>query len=167
MVLKPLALLDVDGVINSWPPLDEPDFSPMWQHYQITISNETVKALKALFDDAHEVMWCSTWRESANDWPLPWMNEVGVTSETRLRVVTDHKDTWEPSWKMQAVRENTIVLAALREGRPVIWFEDFGWDYPDSWHPQADVIREFGITPIDTTNEHRLLMQHIEEAGMT
>lgn len=111
---KPLVLLDVDGVINVLR-RDVPKTHEM-MGYPIRIPDHMPALIQHLVQTA-EVMWCTTWREEANEHMAP---ALGIEP---LSVVTDNTEDRFVHWKWQAAQP--YVIEALSDGRKVCWIEDF------------------------------------------
>lgn len=165
--LKPLVLLDVDGVVNAWPDDGTERHKVRVGGYQVIVSDETLEALKGVFRSSVDVVWCTAWREQANKL-LPFLREQGVTRREKLDWVSDGKTMAEGGfttrWKGLAVLGTHAVIEAQAEGRPIYWIEDFGFGVygtPSAMH-YTDIV-EAGITPIDTAKEGKLTLKHLKE----
>jgi len=164
--LKPLVLLDVDGVVNAWPDNGSERHQLRLQGMRVLVSDETLEALRGVFRAAHEVLWCTAWRGAANDF-MRFLREQNVTTEHRLDWVSDgltlRTGGFTTKWKLPAVRATEQVWEAQKAGRPIYWIEDFGWgiEHHHSSMKYTD-ITQAGITPIDTAKEGQLLLTHLE-----
>lgn len=165
--MKPLVLLDVDGVVNAWPDRGSEEHSYVLNGFRVLIADETLVALRHVFRGAHEVVWLTAWREEANLWVLPVLRHHGVTEAEELGVITDNRRFDEAGfttgWKLPAARDHEKVTKAVTERRPVIWIEDFGWSLDYGHGPRFTDVVAAGITGIDTAREGKLLLRHIEE----
>jgi hypothetical protein len=157
-------LLDLDGVINSYTFHDETRLD-YWQGMRVWIDPETVEALKPVFLEAQEVVWCTAWRHAANHDPLEYLRSQRVWVGPKLGVVSDGHTLasggFTTAWKFGAVLESAQFMRAKVENRPVVWIEDFGWSDPHPTIPKRWLDRA-GITGIDTADDGRLMMKHIE-----
>lgn len=162
---KPLVLLDVDGVVNAWPDRGDERHSLRLAGMKVYLSDETLYALKKVFDVA-EVIWCTAWREQANEF-MPFLREKMVTKEQALGYISDGRTLatggFTTHWKWAAVQKDGRVRIAIAAGRPVYWFEDFEWGV-EGGHTAAHYtdLHEFGITGIDTAAAGKLLQKHLE-----
>ncbi len=166
--LKPLVLLDIDGVINAYPNEGTEAYKLAWARMAVFIGEDTVEALKTIFERAADVLWCTAWRERANVEPMEFLRDYRMTDKTHLGVITDGGSfgTWNTGWKLEAVKKSDVVKQAVQDGRPVYWIEDFGWGaggYRHVGFNYTDII-ELGITPIDTVGNKsyaRLRPEHL------
>ena len=143
--MKPLVLLDVDGVVNDLTHWTQAEMAEMGMTtfvsngYTIRMPKYMPELVQSLVDNC-EVHWCSTWRERAN------LDIAGMLGIPHLPVVTDGTDQRVTSWKHGAA--TPLVLEALGQGRKVYWIEDFYGKLPpmpkgtvfvdtasDSWSP--------------------------------
>jgi hypothetical protein len=145
--LKPLVLLDVDGVINDlgaiygatrpWR-VDRVD-----SHGFAVLVPDYMPALIQHLASMAEVYWCTTWREKAND---EIASHLGVGP---FPVVDDGTQIRAVSWKAAAAHR--LAATALAQGRRVVWIEDFygelpidqmpgGVEYVDTGRSVADAV---------------------------
>ena len=133
--------LDVDGVINS--------LNPLWGRYwpvprrelsvhrcngfNIHLPGYMAELIGAL-DAQTEIVWCTTWEDSANQWIAPL---VGLDER---RVIHPASDDESFSWKERSV----LADMAANPCTGAIWIEDFGYSLDQRF---ADA----GVTGIDTT----------------
>lgn len=125
--MRPLVLLDVDGVVNALTGAVPVSFKAMG--YPIRMPDYMPGLVQKLV--AHnEVMWCTTWRNDANTHLTRYL---GIEP---LAVVDDGTEDRYVDWKVAAARP--YVRKALMDGRRVCWIEDFEripyggiWDYID------------------------------------
>lgn len=131
--LRPLVLLDVDGVINDlasvvgrrrpW------ETTVVSSHgYEVHIPDfmpELIQRIAAIAD----VYWLTTWRERAN-------NEIAThLGVGPFPVIDDGTRDGFPFWKPKAAQD--LARQALDQGRRVIWFEDFGGEFPVAEMPDG------------------------------
>ena len=124
--MRPLVFLDVDGVINDLGSHD--GVGRPWSSrrirshgYELIIPEYLPGLIQGLCRMA-SVVWCTTWREWANEeiavelgvGPLPVLDPGGID---RSRV-----------WKAPAVAE---FLHSVPAARSVYWIEDFLGQFPD------------------------------------
>lgn len=134
-----LIFLDVDGVVN---------------HYGMR-SMRVVKAgyyniwlpefMEAMIQDLvkhHQVVWCTAWKERANEFIAP------ILGIEPLFVMTDGYDHGGVAWKEHHVRP--VAVEALKAGKRVVWLEDFH---------TVPVIP--GVELVDTTPAGGLFPWHI------
>lgn len=107
--------LDVDGVLNIWPPRTKTE----WTDAKTTVcyghgifhSPEMGARLAALNVDIH---WLTTWSDLANEWigPLFGWDELPVVGNEF------HQDWYsEPWWKLQ-------YMQSIEHDGPFIWIDD-------------------------------------------
>lgn len=116
--MRPIILLDVDGVLNALhPPFRAPDTWNDWQQaeiegFTITYSPEMGRRLLALEADIH---WLTTWEHMANKYisPLLGFPEFPVVEREEF----DKTHTW---WKSGAAE--LFMFSNL--GRPMLWIDD-------------------------------------------
>lgn len=171
--MKPLILLDCDGVVNS-NTMRKASKAALFDtgHDQVAIPHETVAALRVLFGLADDVLWCTARRATANIWIIPYLAQQKVLPEGRYPgVITDGRSFneagWTTDWKLDAVKADSRVQTALVGDRPVWWIEDFGWSKPDerSVIKYTDVV-ELGITPMDTAEIGHLNLRQMVRSGI-
>lgn len=145
--LRPLVLLDVDGVIN--------DLNSARR--AATIDNELhfvshgfhlvvphyMPVLVQWLCSVADVHWCTTWRHRAND---EIAAHLGIPA---LPVVDDGTNDRHVDWKAAAARD--LAAAALAEGRRVVWFEDFYGEPPVDEMP-------LGVEFVDTASDENFEM---------
>ena len=131
--MKPLVLLDVDGVINDLWALSHRSNLPEGEYdvfragvFMIFMPIEMPDLIQHLTQVA-EVHWCTTWRERANG---EIRKKLGIEP---LPVITDFRDRSDPWWKPAAAEG--LVKEALESDREVFWIEDFDGGYleGDPW----------------------------------
>ena len=141
MITKPLVLLDVDGVINDL------DFAGAHSgEWKATVfqSNGFILAIPDFMagliqeiSNVCEVHWCTTWRDKANGDIADFLG-VGP-----FPVVDDGTDDRYVGWKSAAAY--AVAEDALRDGRRVLWIEDFYGELPVDDMP-------FGTEFLDTAD---------------
>ncbi len=133
---RPLLYLDVDGVINdleavmAFGILDDVDdlaerlsIDIVHSHgYRLAIPTYMPELIGAL-DTRCEIVWCTTWRNRAND---EIAAHLGVGPYPAL---DPDGDDMTPDWKADHVRRH--AAADLAAGRTIIWIEDFYGRLPD------------------------------------
>jgi hypothetical protein len=120
--VRPLLLLDVDGVLN---PMGRP--TPEYRRYHCTIGGEVYAVHlnprhgRRLLDLARatgaELVWATSWEEHANDWIAP---RIGLPSLPVIPVCPD-----VPSERGEMFK--TPHVAAYAGRRPFVWFDDQVW----------------------------------------
>lgn len=140
--LRPLVLLDVDGVINDlrstrrWATIDN-ELHFVSHGFPVVVPPYMPALIQWLCSVA-EVHWCTTWRHRAND---EIAAHLGIPA---LPVVDDGTDDRHVDWKAAAARD--LAAAALAEGRRVLWIEDFYDDPPIDEMPM-------GVEFVDTASD--------------
>ncbi len=163
--MKPLVLLDVDGVVNDLSSLysshhaygaPEPNYevSLVKSHGHVVHIPEFMPGLIQALVENTQVMWLTTWREKAND---EIVEALGIG---KLPVVTDGGNSRYVSWKPAAASLEASI--ALKAGREVWWIEDFYGDIPVSEMPD-------GVKFIDTaaTTEFPVLLPYMVPSLLT
>ena len=141
--MKPLVLLDVDGVINDLGALSgqvrSHRIDRIWSNgYTVHIPDYMPALIQRLVATA-EVWWCTTWRDRANG---EIAEHLGID---QLPVVDDGTVARSVDWKSAAAR--SLVTEALEAGRPVYWIEDFYGQPPvDELPPGVVFIDTAGST---------------------
>lgn len=168
--LKPLFLIDVDGVVNAWPRMPDEDYTYIESHgMRVAVHEETVKALSVVLSLSNELMWLTAWRERANDEVNSyladqiegWPEELGVVTDQEWQTAID----FSTDWKIPAMVEDNAVRMAKWEGREIVWIEDFGFEFGAFGAEYEEKVRGIGITPIDTTAQGYLTIRHLEKVG--
>lgn len=146
--LRPLVLVDVDGVVNDLGFLS--GLRRPWRtcllrsHGFVVAVPAHLPGLMQHLTRVAEVWWCTTWRAAVNDDLAP---HLGVGP---LPVVDDGTNDRYVGWKPAAARP--LAEAALAAGRPVYWIEDFAGDSPYSEMPD-------GVTFIDTAADAEFVLR--------
>lgn len=136
MSVRPLVLLDVDGVINDAEMLvairlaadrearaAQLRIDMVVSHgHHVAIPQYMPELVQALVNEC-EVWWCTTWRSYAND---EIAAHLGIDS---LPFVDDGTRSAGTAWKAGAAAPT--LAAAQAQGRPVVWIEDFNGEFPD------------------------------------
>jgi hypothetical protein len=134
--VRPLVLLDVDGVINDTEMLvavrmatdrearaEQLGIDIVVSHgHHVAIPKYMPELVQALVAEC-EVWWCTTWRSYAND---EIAAHLGIGT---LPFVDDGTRSAGVEWKAAAAVPT--IEAAQTEGRPVVWIEDFNGDFPE------------------------------------
>ena len=145
---KPLVLLDVDGVINDLGALSGQrrvyEVERVLSHGHVVHIPDYMGWLIRKITDVAEVHWCTTWRHRAND---EIASHLGIDS---LSVVDDGTNSRYVSWKAAAAHD--LVDTALKQGRQVVWIEDFYGDPPVAAMP-------VGTQFVDTAKNHEMVLQ--------
>ncbi|MEY3093122.1 MAG: hypothetical protein RIS33_870 [Actinomycetota bacterium] len=129
---RPLVLLDVDGVLNDLKvlrgtPSEDHDYVPS-HGYRLAVPKYMPGLIQWLCRVA-EVHWCTTWRQRAND---ELAAHLGISA---LPVIDDGTNDRHVDWKARAAHD--VAAQALRDGRRVLWIEDFYDDIPSDEMPEG------------------------------
>lgn len=169
--MKPVWLLDIDGVINAnpyqkpthvWPEGD-------WIETQVADSNgrkwpfmtaaPVIDFIQdVVWQDKAEVIWLTTWQNDAQkvaaEFRVPELAVVTNPMDKRHRVSWIH--TW---WKLQE------ALAIADWGRPIIWTDDdIGLEVRGFWKDRIrDKINSLLISPNGNEGLHPKHLARIEE----
>ena len=136
----PLVLLDVDGVINDIHGIgaktSDWDTDIVKSHgFRVRIPSYMPGLIQSI-NRVAEIQWCTAWRNHAND---EIAQHLGIGP---LAVIDDGSTNRTPDWKAAAARH--VVEQALKNGRPVLWIEDFYGNLPSEKMPP-------GTQFVDTT----------------
>ncbi len=125
--LKPLLMVDIDGVISLFG-FERPssvagrihsiDGIP---HFLSSSAGEHLLALSGLF----ELVWCSGWEEKANEY-LPHLLGVPVLPYLRFDRDTRAGSSLRAHWKLDAIERYAT-------GRPLAWIDDAFNDACHEW----------------------------------
>ncbi len=171
--MKPLFLIDVDGVVNAWPRVPDEAY-----HYiqsfgmRVGIHSATQEALRAVLGLANEILWLSAWREKANHEINTYLSVEIDGWPISLGVITDEEDgliqdrDFSTEWKLKAMQKDERVTKAMAEDRQVVWIEDFGFDYGAYGAAYRRQVLETGVTTIDTTRRGYLTTGDLLQAGL-
>jgi hypothetical protein len=124
--MRPLLLLDFDGVLNALRP-DDPIETNDWQDWTTNtvdgFSITTSRTMAAATAKIAETHWLTTWNEndSANILLSPLLS-IGP-----FPVAAAPPANYDPLWKPRA------VAGQLSTGRPVVWFDDEAEDLWAHW----------------------------------
>jgi hypothetical protein len=127
-VRRPLLLLDVDGVLNPYPPDPPVGFT---DHYLFP-GEEPVRvnpAHGAWITEAGEILdiaWATAWNEEANELLAPLL---GIAP---LPVVTMPAPPFDPSEKVPRI-------AAYAQDRPAAWIDDIHTGHAHRWAAEREV----------------------------
>jgi len=158
--------LDVDGVINS--------LNPLWGRYWPVPRSELsvhrcngfdihlpghMAALIGALDAQTEIVWCTTWEDSANHWIGPL---VGL-EERRVIHPDPADDTF--AWKEASV----LADMAANPCAGAIWIEDLGYALDQRFADAGVIGIDTTRAPagIDTDERFNVLMPaHLEGLGL-
>ena len=119
--VKPLLLLDVDGILNP-DRKDRPGFEPhrveddLGRVYTLALSWAHGRVLTRLRED-FDLTWCTTWWKVANERISPLMGLPDDLPAVPLPKRHDHPIEGGAFWKTPHVRR-------YANGRPLAWFDD-------------------------------------------
>ncbi|MFI7706643.1 HAD domain-containing protein [Nonomuraea sp. NPDC049480] len=156
--MKPLLLLDVDGVLN---PMGRP--TPDYRRYRCTIAGEVYtvhlnprhgrRLLELAEATGAELVWATTWEHHANDWIAP---RIGLPSLPVIPVSTDVLSERGEMFK-------TPHVAAYAGRRPFVWFDDQVWAEDEEYLRVHQGLDDFLLVHVDPTRgltSHHLGMAH-------
>ncbi|MFG1941419.1 HAD domain-containing protein [Nonomuraea sp. NPDC048826] len=119
--MKPLLLLDVDGVLN---PTGHP--TPDFRRYRCTIGSSVYtvhlnqrhgpRLLELALETGAELVWATTWEQHANEWIAP---RIGLPSLPVIGMRPDDRIGGEHGEMFKTRR-----VAEYVGGRPFVWFDD-------------------------------------------
>ncbi|GAA1632407.1 HAD domain-containing protein [Nonomuraea maheshkhaliensis] len=152
--MKPLLLLDVDGVLN---PMGRPD--PDFRRYRCTVGGEVYtvhlnprhgrRLLDLALTTGAELVWATTWEHHANDWIAP---RIGLPS---LPVITMNPDV--PC--EQGENFKTPHVAAYAGRRPFVWFDDQVWAEDEEYLRGRQGLTDFLLVHVNP--EQGLTSRHL------
>ncbi|WP_235854710.1 HAD domain-containing protein [Nonomuraea aridisoli] len=156
--MRPLILLDVDGVLN---PMGRPP--PEFRPYRCTVDGVlyTVRLnarhgrrlLDLAASTGAELVWATTWEEHANDWIAP---RIGLPT---LPVIP--MTPVEPSEHGEMFK--TRHVAAYVGRRPFVWFDDQVWAQDEDYlrvHQGLDSFLLVHVDPVEGLTRRHLGMAH-------
>ncbi|MGW5154288.1 HAD domain-containing protein [Nonomuraea wenchangensis] len=154
--MRPLLLLDVDGVLN---PIGRRP--PGYRRYRCVVDGETYVVRldprhgRQLLDLAEatgaELAWATTWEEHANDWIAP---RIGLPS---LPVVAVNAPTTPVSGHGEMFK--TPAVAAYAGRRPFVWFDDQVWAEDEEYLRVHQGVDDFLLVHVDPA--HGLTSGHL------
>ncbi|MCK2214852.1 HAD domain-containing protein [Actinomadura sp. ATCC 31491] len=144
--MKPLLLLDVDGVLN---PIGRP--APGYRQFRCLIDDETYvvhldprhgpRLLGLAAATGAELVWATTWEHHANDWiapriGLPSLPVIGVNAAAGP--VSEHGEMFK-----------TPHVAAYAGRRPFVWFDDQVWAEDEEYLRVHQGLGDFLLVHVD------------------
>lgn len=172
---KPLAFIDVDGVLNIidfWSPLKEGMTLHQWKlrngrTYKIRLRREFHSRLLLELESAgFELAWGTTWEEDANKlirpqlnlprWPVAAVEKVyreGPYSEYTSPVKFSQTPKW--NWKAPGI-------LALAGDRPFVWIDDDFAPADHGWARRRS--RKIPTLLIKTSPAEGLMLRHVLKA---
>ncbi|MEO3799475.1 HAD domain-containing protein [Nonomuraea sp. B1E8] len=142
--MKPLLLLDVDGVLN---PMGRP--TPGYRRYRCTIGGEVYtvhlnprhgrRLLDLAIATGSELAWATTWEQHANDWIAP---RIGLPSLPVIPLTTDPPSEHGEMFK-------TPHVAAYAGRRPFVWFDDQVWAEDENYLRVRQGLTDFLLIHVD------------------
>ncbi|WP_113704512.1 HAD domain-containing protein [Nonomuraea lactucae] len=145
--MKPLLLIDVDGVLN---PFGRPE--PGFRRYRCTLGREVytvhlnprhgARLLELALATGAELVWATTWEHHANEWiapriglpPLPVV-PMGPVQESELGEMF-----------------KTPHVAEYVESRPFVWFDDQVAREDEEYLRERQGLDRFLLIPVDPVN---------------
>jgi hypothetical protein len=127
--IKPLLMIDVDGVISlfgfrpSAPPPGHWMLVDGVAHYLSAHAGEQLRTLSAAF----ELVWCTGWEEKANDY-LP--HALGLPGPLPVVSFDRNPGTANAHWKLSAI---DAFAGAQGAQRALAWIDDTLDDACDAW----------------------------------
>ncbi|MDP4501177.1 HAD domain-containing protein [Nonomuraea turcica] len=156
--MKPLLLLDVDGVLN---PMGRP--TPDFRRYRCTIDGELYivhlnprhgrRLLDLALATGAELVWATTWGHHANDWIAP---RIGLPS---LPVIPVTPDFPPPPRSEYGELFKTPCVAAYAGRRPFVWFDDQIWAEDEEYLRVHRGLDDFLLIHVDPA--HGLTSRHL------
>ncbi|WP_431930884.1 HAD domain-containing protein [Nonomuraea jabiensis] len=142
--MKPLLLLDVDGVLN---PMGRP--APDFRRYRCTIGDEVYtvhlnprhgrRLLDLALTTGSELVWATTWGQHANEWIAP---RIGLPSLPVIPVNPDGGSEHGELFK-------TPHVARYVGRRPFVWFDDQVWWEDEQYLRVHQGLTDFLLVHVD------------------
>lgn len=164
---KPLLLLDIDGVLNAFPPRAGKEYSRLTiDGYPIHLHHEAPAMVSAL-EQAFEIVWFTLWNHRA---------APGFGPHVGLRDVEHLTTSWERGWEAAAaagygdpeIRQLMYAKTPLLPGlvdpqRPWVWIDDAHTRWDQEYLETAGLDpRDFRL--IGTEAEVGLTWEHVQRA---
>ncbi|MEV4159707.1 HAD domain-containing protein [Nonomuraea dietziae] len=142
--MKPLLLVDVDGVLNPFSRA-----SPDFRRYECTIGPDTytvhlnlrhgARLMELALKTGSELVWATTWEHNANEWIAPRLGlpELPVVPMTPRG----------PSERGESFK--TPCVADYVDGRPFVWFDDHLWVADEEYLRGHQGVDEFLLIPVE------------------
>ncbi|MEW9553994.1 HAD domain-containing protein [Nonomuraea sp. NPDC050783] len=154
--MKPLLLLDVDGVLN---PMGRPTAG--YRRYRCTIGRETYVVhlnprhgpllLDLAVSTGAELVWATTWEHHANEWIAP---RIGLPSLPVIPVNAGAAPVGEHGEMFK-----TPKVAAYAGRRPFVWFDDQVWAEDEEYLRVHQGLGDFLLVHVDPA--HGLTSRHL------
>ncbi|MFI9594478.1 HAD domain-containing protein [Nonomuraea sp. NPDC052265] len=153
--MKPLLLLDVDGVLN---PMGIPTSD--YRRYRCTIGTEVYtvhldprhgrRLLDLALSTGAELVWATTWEHHANEWIAPRIGlpALPVITMDHDRPRTEHGEMFK-----------TPHVAAYAGRRPFVWFDDQVWAQDEEYLRVHQGLENFLLIHVDP--RHGLTREHL------
>ncbi|MEO3875455.1 HAD domain-containing protein [Nonomuraea sp. B12E4] len=142
--MKPLLLIDVDGVLN---PMSRP--GPDFRPYRCTIGTEVYtvhlnpwhgrRLLDLALTTGSELVWATTWEEHANDWIAP---RIGLPALPVIPMRPEDPSEFGETFK-------TPHVAAYAGRRPFVWFDDQVWAEDEEYLRVHRGLTDFLLIHVD------------------
>jgi hypothetical protein len=166
--MKPLAFIDVDGVLNIIsskplkPGMTQQEMTVQGRKYPIRLKPEVhADLLRELEEAGFEMAWGTTWEDEANRLIAPELGlsrwPVAMVEGAWLELPTPElvRDLGGYNWKATGI-------LALAGDRPFIWIDDDLWKPDHAW-----AIRRSATIPtklIKTNPKEGLMPHHVRKA---
>ncbi|MFC4012754.1 HAD domain-containing protein [Nonomuraea purpurea] len=142
--MKPLLLLDVDGVLN---PMGRP--TPGFRRYNCTIGAVVYtvhlnprhgrRLLDLAISTGSELVWATTWEHHANEWIAP---RIGLPPLPVIPLSPDPPSEFGEMFK-------TPHVAAFAGRRPFVWFDDQVWAEDEEYLRVHQGLTDFLLIHVD------------------
>jgi hypothetical protein len=142
--MKPLILVDVDGVLN---PLGPP--STDFRRYRCPLGGEVytvhlnrrhgTRLLELALRTGAELVWATTWEEHANEWIAP---RIGLPRLPVIPVGAVAGTTRGEMFKTPNVAEYVA-------GRPFVWFDDMVYAADDAYLRDHPGVGDFLLVQVE------------------
>ncbi|GAA0938457.1 HAD domain-containing protein [Nonomuraea longicatena] len=146
--MRPLLLVDVDGVLNPLGPLSA-DFrryrcpleGPLGSEvYTVHLNHRHgTRLLELALRTGAELVWATTWEEHANEWIAP---RIGLPRLPVIPVGTAHGTTRGEMFKTPGVADYVA-------GRPFVWFDDMIHAADDAYLRAHPGVGAFLLVQVD------------------
>ncbi|MGW0809167.1 HAD domain-containing protein [Nonomuraea sp. NPDC002799] len=156
--MKPLLLIDVDGVLN---PMGHA--TPDFRRYRCTVGDEVYtvhlnprhgrRLLDLALATGSELVWATTWEQHANEWIAP---RIGLPALPVISMTHDAPSEHGEMFK-------TPHVAAYAGRRPFVWFDDQVWAEDEEYlrvHQGLDDFLLIHVDPRQGLTSRHLGMAH-------
>ena len=142
--MKPLLLVDVDGVLN---PFGRPD--PDFRRYECEVEGDAytvhlntrhgTRLLELALETGSELVWATTWQHHANEWIGP---RIGLPELPVVPIGPSEPGVYGEMFK-------TPHVAAYVGSRPFVWFDDQVWREDEEYLRGHQGLNDFLLVHVE------------------